>query len=183
MRKRYPDPMRGRLYCKYCFGPISYQSKKGRCRSCYNQHRRPAQEYKVRSANRPNSGTSYRDKDGIIRYAWEMLPAGLTVASAWACLMRSWRAFRIVSGKGDHESIMAWMDRIHYYAGILNLKQNAFTEFIFAEEPPPEATGIKVFVHEPLYQDSPAFASELTERSGDLAQRHRWIPWEGRKKV
>src|SRR5437868_769959 len=61
-----------------------------------------------RLTNRPNSGTSYRDMDGIVHAAYELVYPELTVASAWACLRKCWRGFKIAKSHQDNDMMVEY---------------------------------------------------------------------------
>jgi hypothetical protein len=80
MKTRYPKSVvkTGHiLECAYCgTSQISYQTAvhgHGRCRQCYFHFKRTVKRTKKRFADRINHGTCYEDKDGVVRYAEELL--------------------------------------------------------------------------------------------------------------
>jgi hypothetical protein len=151
---------RSRL-CINCADRISHRSKLGRCRRCYLDERREkasqrewqvsanglrgyyyyydgkdtlaSRAIKNRSANRENSGTCYSDKDGMLHYASDQIKPDLTVAAAWSCLRRCWRAYKIaingrISDGREDERRVEYARRIVSLCKLLNIEPPYFME-------------------------------------------------------
>ena len=133
MRRRYPLERRLDLSCKDCGERISYQSAhgRGRCRNCYFEYMRPNifARKTIRSADRPNTGTFYIDRNGnsvwsgnILMYQNERGP--FKVAHAWACLRRCWKGLKIAKNKGNYDMVLRYLGVIQQMRALLNLEDN-----------------------------------------------------------
>ncbi len=93
---------------------------------------------KNRSTNRENSGTYYSDKDGIPHYSSNQIKPNLTVAAAWSCLRRCWRAYKIaIKGRNsdgrDDEKSVEYARRIVSLCKLLNIEAPYFSELDIEE--------------------------------------------------
>ncbi|GEM_PF-4170977 len=128
MNRRYPPSRRPILICKICGNLVSYQSR-GRCRRCYNAHRTNNPRPK-RPASRYLAGSSYKNLDGERVFADELpgFESEITVAAAWGCLRRCWRAFKIANSNNDEEMRSKYANRIRNLERLLNIEINEFRD-------------------------------------------------------
>lgn len=164
---RFPLKKRHPRICENCADRISHRSKLGRCRRCYLNERRERasqREWQVsanglrgyyyyydgkdslasratknRSTNRDNNGTCYSDKNGILHYANDEIKPDLTVAAAWSCMRRCWRAYKLaINGRNndgrDDEKRVEYAWRIVSLCKLLNIEAPYFSELDIEEE-------------------------------------------------
>lgn len=131
--RRFPLHKRLILQCTDCGTPVSHYSVKhgkGRCRSCYNLYRVRFPSLK-RSVDRPLSNSCYTDADGNIRWSFEYFEDGtMTVAAGWACLRRSWKAFKIAKNRADYLKMTEYAKAIRKLQLMLNISRTDFPELM-----------------------------------------------------
>ena len=124
MARRFPidryDPRR----CRNCNARTSRRrtrSVTGLCRACYQEQGRIIRP--KRAVNRKNPGGGYEAVDGLLCYANEPLLGNedVTVAAAWACLRKNWRAFKIAKAQGEEARMRKYASRIQQIAILLRI--------------------------------------------------------------